>query len=289
MQLSIIIPCFNEEKNLGASLDALIKQQWSEDWEIIISDNGSTDDSMAIANAYCAKNPNIHIVDASHKKGGAYARNTAVKHAKGESIVFFDADDLVAPGWVAAIGNALEDFEFVASRFDNQKISSLDIQRYGRIQEEKLQELWYPPYSPHASGCGLGVRRHLHEKIGGFDESMMRLMDTDYCIRMQQNSVVLQFVPDALIFRRWRDNYGDIFKQGNLWGLHNAFLYKKYRPEGVHMPNAWRKYILGWLKLLRQTPRFRSGQGRAILVYRWGWQIGLFQGSLKFKVAPPAT
>ncbi|MEO1764635.1 MAG: glycosyltransferase, partial [Cyanobacteria bacterium J06629_18] len=69
MQLSVVIPCFNAASTIAAQLEAFTQQQCSETWEIIIADNGSTDESLNIVKQYQQNLPNLRIVDASLTKG----------------------------------------------------------------------------------------------------------------------------------------------------------------------------------------------------------------------------
>lgn len=75
IKLSVIIPCFNVANTLNAQLEALACQQWSEPWEIIVADNGSTDETVASARQYEQKLSNLRIVDASSRRGASHARN----------------------------------------------------------------------------------------------------------------------------------------------------------------------------------------------------------------------
>src|SRR5690606_18360027 len=110
-------------------------------------------------------------------------------------------------------------------------------------QQKELNRLWYSPYLLHAGGCGLGIRRSLHEKVGGFDESLPRLMDTDYCIRVQLTGVTLQFVPDALVHVRRRNRGRELFWQARVWARYNTYLYSRYRRPGEAVPRAWSLYF----------------------------------------------
>jgi glycosyltransferase involved in cell wall biosynthesis len=83
-KISIIIPCFNEANHLGGQLAALANQCWSEPWEVIICDNGSTDQSMAVARRYRERMPKLCIVDASDQRGQAHARNIGAQMAQGD-------------------------------------------------------------------------------------------------------------------------------------------------------------------------------------------------------------
>ena len=68
--------------------------------------------------------------------------------ASGDALVFVDADDEVAPGWLEAIGNALRVHDFVASRMDFEKLNTPAMAARMRIHPQRtgLQKLWYPPY-----------------------------------------------------------------------------------------------------------------------------------------------
>ncbi len=93
--VSIIIPVYNSEKNLAASIDSAIAQTWPNK-EIIIVDDGSTDNSYSIAGKY-ANDAAIKVITQKNK-GASVARNTGLKEAKGNYIQFLDADDLLSPG-----------------------------------------------------------------------------------------------------------------------------------------------------------------------------------------------
>jgi len=122
MKLSVIIPCFNAANMIAVQLEALANQQCSEPWEVIASDNGSTDKTVAIVEQYQKKLPNLRIVNSSELRGAAHARNVGALTAAGDALVFCDADDEVAPGWVAAMGEALSKYDFVACRREYNQI-----------------------------------------------------------------------------------------------------------------------------------------------------------------------
>src|ERR1700756_5684791 len=99
MKLSVIIPCYNVGDNIAAQLEALAGQQWSEPWEVIVADNGSTDNSLQVVRECARRLPELRIIDASGKAGAAHARNVGARAATGDYLAFCDADDEVAPGW----------------------------------------------------------------------------------------------------------------------------------------------------------------------------------------------
>ena len=69
LSLSVIIPCYNANSTLPVQLNALAAQKWSKRWELIIVDNGSTDNSMDVASSFADCFQSFKIVDASSRKG----------------------------------------------------------------------------------------------------------------------------------------------------------------------------------------------------------------------------
>lgn len=208
--------------------------------------------------------------------------------ASGDALVFVDADDEVAPGWLEAIGNALRVHDFVASRMEFEKLNIPSTAKQMRThpQRKGLQKLWYPPFLPHAGSCGLAVKRSLHEAVGGYDESFLRVMDTDYCLRIQGLGISLQFVSDALVHVRCREMAGASFRQVCLWGEYNTLIYKRHRPADSMELWRWKNHFRSWVEILRNISKMQSPQGRAELSWRLGWQVGILKGSIKHMVPP---
>lgn len=284
VKLSIIIPCFNGEETLGEQLAALAAQTWDEPWEVIVADNGSTDGSAVIVETFQSQMPHLRLADASAKKGRGFARNLGVDVAHGDYLAFCDADDVVAPGWVAAIGNALKEHAFVASRFDFEALNPPEVlSSRNHAQYSSLQSYTYPPFLPHAGGCGLGVRRSVHEGVGGFSEDLVRLQDTDYCWRVQLAGYSLTFISEAAIFVRFRTEPKFIYRQARENGEANVFLYKLYRPKGMP-PLSWKEGLVAWVKVAQTLPQLWNADKRNRWLWQFGWRCGRLLGSLKHRV-----
>lgn len=288
MKLSIVIPCHNSASTVGAQLEALASQRWSGSWEVLFADNGSTDASRAVAESYASQLPNFRIVDASARRGASFARNEGARHARGESLVFCDADDEVAPGWVEAIGTALARHDFVCSRFKTDKLNPSWKQRYlGEVQSEGLMTAWYPPYLPFAGGCGLGIKRALFEKIGGFDEALLNCQDTDLCFRVQLAGTPLTFVPDAVVQVRCRSGLWRALQQARRWSMHNVRLAERYRTTSdVPALCSFRTEAARLPRLALKLAHIRRRRDLARWFFELGWTIGMVQESLARKRLP---
>jgi len=284
VKLSVIIPCYNAAATIGAQLDALAEQRWSEPWEIIIADNRSTDTSMDIVAQYRERLPNLRVIDASEQRGPAYAVNRGIDAALGESVLLCDADDVIGPGYIAAMGAALAEHDFVACAIDDTLLNPSWIRKTrGNYQREGIQRYDYPPYLPHAGGGTLGVKRALHHAIGGFDETLLHLQDTDYCWRLQLAGIKLHFVPGTVMHVRYRSSFSSIYRQARNYAEYNVLLYKRYRRRG--MPAlAWRSSMDGWLALVRRAPRIRDKATLGAWIWKLGWRMGRLHGSIKHRV-----
>lgn len=289
VELSVVVPCKNGAAVIGEQLAALSRQHWHRPWEVIVADNGSTDETAAVVERHKESLPNLRLVDASGKSGAAHARNAGVAAARGKAIAFCDADDQVGRGWLAAMGSALEKHHFVAARIEIAKLNRPEIAEVVKNpQGEGLQRVEYPPHLTHASGASLGVRRETHEAVGGFDEDLPYLEDTDYCFRIQMTGIPLHFLPEAVVHYRFKDRPQGLFHQARHWGKYNVLMYKRYR-QHMRLPNPWRRHLSRWRTLVRRAPYALQSEQRVSWVKTLGTQIGTLQGAIKYGVPPVAA
>jgi glycosyltransferase involved in cell wall biosynthesis len=282
VKLSVIIACFNGGEILASQLGALSMQKWRKKWEVIIADNGSTDNSRQIIERFKPILPNLRIVEAKEKRGAAYARNMAIQQALGDCFAFCDADDQVGDGWVANIGEALEEFDVVVSKLDDRKLN-----------QQWLRDLWessadcslqsFLGFLPAAATYGLGFTRQVYERVGVFDESLPRMSDIDYTWRIQLAGFKLQPLPDAVVYYRYRDSLGDMFIQAFLDGQAQVMLYIKYREQGMPWESWWHG-IKAWMWMIRRLPQLRTRLGRGRWLVDAGFLLGRLRGSIKFGV-----
>jgi glycosyltransferase involved in cell wall biosynthesis len=279
--LSIVVPCRNAAPFIGTQLDALARQSSEEEWEVLIVDNDSTDDTRQVAEAYRGRLPHLRLVDASERRGAAYARNTGARAGRGLNVAFCDADDEVGEGWLAAVAKALHDHEAIAFRTDTARLNHGGGKRTIR-QSEGLQPYTYPPYLPY-SGSTIALRRDLFLRLGGFDESMLACEDADLCWRLQHAGVPLVFARDAVVHIRLRESLRAMCRQARLWGEYNVLLYKKYRPLG--MPELPRlQGLRNLIGTARRFPRLARRRTRSEWLWEANWMAGRLVGSVKHRV-----
>ncbi len=283
IQVSVVLACRNAERYLARQLDALAGQSSAEAWELVLSDNGSTDRSRSILEEFRPRFPRLVVIDASACVGPGAVRNAGVRAAQGDRLLFCDADDEVGPGWLAAMSEALKIDGLVAARLDHDVLNE-PWTRPARNPQPGLLET-EPRFLPYTFCAALGVRRSVHESIGGFDESYREAgEDRDYCYRAQLAGTPLVLVPNAVVHYRHRQTALGMYRQARGYGSANVRLYRDYRHLGLGRPPMARA-VVSWVLmparlLLALTTRHRFANWMA----RFGWRRGRLEASIRYRV-----
>jgi glycosyltransferase involved in cell wall biosynthesis len=281
--LSVLITCLNAADTIGGQLEALAAQRWSEPWEVVVADGGSTDETLGVVESFTERLPGLRVVDASDRRGIAHGFNVAAAASRGAYLAFCEADDEVGAGWVSAVAEALRANELVGCPGEPTKLNPSWILA-SRETTPRLERVWFPPFLEHASTLGLGIRRVLFERIGGFDEEFRAMQDADLCFRAQLAGAELVLAPDAVVHYRFRTAFRDIYRQARLYAECFAQLQRKYQPAGTRPRGAWKWPFSHWRPILRQLGGVGDRAGRARLAWLLGWQMGRFRGSVKHRV-----
>ena len=117
--ISFIIPIYNAEQYLAQCIESIFAQRETHEYEIILIDDESTDNSLAIAQAYAGKDSRVIVLTQAHA-GQSAARNLGLHHAKGEYIAFVDADDYLAPDWCQQHMDAIQGVDYVQSGYTKE-------------------------------------------------------------------------------------------------------------------------------------------------------------------------
>ncbi len=169
--LSIIIPAYNEESYLPKLLQS-IKKQGISDYEIIIADYNSKDKTRQIAEKF-----RCNIAKGGKRPG--IGRNNGAKAAKGNLLLFLDADCYLEKGFISSLLKEFRKRKLAVATCFIKPISKRAIDRiYFKIFNTylKLTE----NISPTIGGCCILVKKEIHKKIKGFDEEIRLLEEHDY-------------------------------------------------------------------------------------------------------------
>ncbi len=277
--LSVIIAARNAREVLGAQLDALLGQEWSGRWEIVVADNGSTDGTLELVVDYQRRHPRLRTVDASGGHGAGYARNVALRKVTSEAVAFCDADDVVEPGWVAAMGEALRVEACVGGRIRVDGLNPQWLQRaYYSETPDRLET--FEEIFPFSATCNLGVRRDLALSLGGFAEDWLTGQDIEFCLRLWLHGVELAYLPEAVIQYRYRLGLRALWRRSREYGAVAPAIAARLVEEGVGRPPRFTG-LRQWLWLVRRLPLLRTRAGRARWVVVAGGKVGRLGGSIR--------
>lgn len=174
--VSIISPCYNQEKYLADTIDSVLAQTY-QNWEMIIVDDGSTDDSATIAQSYANKDNRIKYFY-QRNAGPSAARNKGVCKSKGKYLFFLDGDDIIDPIYLRIGVEHMENDAscacfFTAVQYFGGKSGIANVQYSGYKKQLCESSLWC---------CGF-MRRCDFIDVGGFDEKMKGFEDWEFYIR----------------------------------------------------------------------------------------------------------
>jgi glycosyltransferase involved in cell wall biosynthesis len=265
--ISVVVPARNAGAVLGGQLAALCAQSYQGEWEVIVADNGSSDDTAAVARTWIERLPGLRVVPASGTRGPGAARNVGARSAAGDLLAFCDADDRVAPGWVAACETALADADVVAGACDLTTLADPP-------EEPRYFNAGMFEFLPAGLGANLAARRDAFLELGGFDEAMRVGEDIDFCWRSQLAGLRYCESPDAVVVKRVPTRTFEILRKTFLYGRSDAALYSRYRSKGMprHLGRTVR--VPAWL--LRHPHFLLRAQARK----QWAWAGGTYAGRL---------
>jgi glycosyltransferase involved in cell wall biosynthesis len=279
VRLSVVVPTYNSALTLPAQLEALAAQVWEEPWEVVVVDNGSADDSLEVAKEWAGSFPAMTVETELERQGVSAAKNTGARYATGEYVAFVDSDDVVGDGWLAAIGEAVMEHDFVVGALETSLLNEPFVERSRRFgRHEVLLDVY--GFLPFGCGCNMAVLRSIHDEVGGFDETLPYAQDTDYCWRIQLAGHALAAAPEAVLHYRYRTTVGEIFRQASNYGFENVALHKRYLPLGLARPSSISS-LKGWARIVAQLPRALNRQGRLRLAWMLGFKVGRLRGAVR--------
>jgi len=274
--LSVVIAAHNAEATIDAQLTALCEQPWPNGGEIIVADNGSTDQTAAIAENYDSPDLDVRVIDASDRPGAGHARNAGVAESAFDKIAFCDADDIASSKWVNAISCGLEDSPAVGGRLDFERLNpNWAIGSRGRLLASEELPLFDGVF-PVLSSCNLGIQRSVFEELGGFDVDYLRGQDAELSLRLYWSGLEPTYLDDAVVHYRMRATVRDIYIQAKGWGQAQVAL-RSALAEGTHP--TLRTTARSWLWLGARLPLILSRTGRARWAYVAGTRVGAFEGN----------
>ncbi|MGH9563494.1 MAG: glycosyltransferase family 2 protein, partial [Terracidiphilus sp.] len=169
-KLTVIVPVYNGRKHIASCLEGLLASEYS-DFEVIVVDDGSTDDTRLIVEqypVYCLRTPRT--------LGPAGARNMGIGYAQASVVVFVDADVVLPPNALGIIANEFDSDPQMAAMFgsyDDEPMWRDFCSQYKNLMHSFVHQNSNVRATTFWAGCG-AIRREIFMHIGGFDHSRYR-------------------------------------------------------------------------------------------------------------------
>jgi glycosyltransferase involved in cell wall biosynthesis len=205
--VSVVVAAYNYGHLIRETLDSLAAQTYGA-WECIVVDDGSTDDTRAVVEAYREAEPRVRYVRQENARQAA-ARNNGIRHASGDYFQFLDADDLVEPRKFERQVEYLESHADVGLVYSSVRYFSAE---GGGLTHSRQYSVWDDgqPWMPEVSGRGRVllerllpnnimvvnsplVRRSVVETVGEFDPALTPVEDWDYWTRCAAAGFFFQY------------------------------------------------------------------------------------------------
>lgn len=280
MIVSIVIPAYNAATTIAAQLEAVAAQEVETPVEVVVADNGSTDQTRAICQLFVDR-LDLRVVDASRRPGPAAARNVGATAARGDVLLFCDADDVVMPGWAQSLSSAVATGRAAVGSFRLVGAGADDIAT-GWVATQSGLPL-YLGQVPLTYSSNLGVAREDFDRVGGFDEGLRCGEDADLGIRLRSLGCEIGWCPEARVVMRNRLSVGGQFRQFAQYGRWDAAVYRKHRGEALRRPPL-RDALRDWGSLVIHLPRLLSPSRRRSWIVTAGLRVGRIVGSVRERV-----
>jgi N-acetylglucosaminyl-diphospho-decaprenol L-rhamnosyltransferase len=306
MKLSIIIICWNDLGEIGRCLESVYAETTGIDFEVIVTDNGSTDGSVAYVRKHF---PNAQVVESGANLGFGGGNNRGFGVAKGEYVLILNPDTVIrdraiekmvafadrhpqAGAFGCRVLNADGSYQTSARPLPtvwSYLIAALYLRGLGRLSNIFLADT-YVDWEGTAereigfqAGCCILVRGELLKALGGFDERLFhQFEDADLCLRIWKSGNAILYYPGAEITHIGGQNRGR-YPIAVILETHRSryrFFYKHYGKNAVEQIR-WVSLISFWIRLIGYSLLRRFRPSEAIedrlrmyrVIIKWHWQI----------------
>lgn len=257
MIVSIIIPTHNRSDALDLTLASLARQDFTGEWEAIVVNNNSTDDTPQVVAGWQTKFPvSLHLVDET-TPGPAAARNAGAKAALGEYIIFIDNDILVDENFLSLHLETLRAHPkcWFIGRVRNPE--SLRNTPFGRYRDD-LHEVGFTSLPSDkladydgATGQNWAMRREEFFATGGFDEGypIASCEDAELALRARERGFRTMFNPMSVVVHNdWAIDIETFCKRQELYSIPSVLLWTKYGDRSMQLSLVQENGPLRWGK-----------------------------------------
>jgi O-antigen biosynthesis protein len=265
-RVSVVVCSYNGGRTLAQCLDSLAVLDYP-DYEVIVVDDGSTDDTTTILTRY----PQVQVVRQANR-GLSAARNAGLQAATGAIIAFTDADCFADPDWLSQLVYRFERSNAAAVGGPNLAPADGWLSAcVGAAPGQPTHVLESDQVAEHIPGCNMAFRREALQDINGFDPVYRKAGDdVDVCWRLVQAGEWITYAPGAFVWHHRRPTPRAYLRQQAGYGQAEALLRFKHPDRFNHRGDS------KWRGLMYAAP-FQGLRLAGGIIYRGVFATGLFQ------------
>lgn len=243
--ISIVIPTFNGGSRIGNCLNALLNQVGRRDVEILVVDDGSTDDTARVVGSF----PEVRLFSQGNA-GPATARNRGAIEARGAIILFTDDDCVPMPDWLSAMLAPFKDSAVVAAKGTYRTRQKRLTARFVQIEYEDRYRLMAGLDSiDFVDTYSAAFRRDRFLKMSGYDDSfpVACAEDIELSYRMSARGWKMKFAPAAIVYHTHPDGFWRYLKKKYKFAFWRVLAVRKNPAKGVkdsHTPQIMKLQLL---------------------------------------------
>ncbi len=249
-----------------------------------MADNGSTDDTVAVAESYADRFGHLEVVEASARRG----RRLRPQHGMpsgARRVCSCSATAMTSPTATGSRrwprpGSRARSWPDASTRCASPPTPPTATTCHRRRPRQQLRG-----FLPFADSASLGIGRHDLAWVGGFDESFRFSQDVELSWRAQVAGLTFVDAPDAVIFKRGAPKGWIRFRQYHRWGRAATRLYRRYHDQGMpKRPAAHRDPVVGGARDSTRRGAPFDLEERDLAIRQAGWYTGYLAGSIRYRV-----
>ncbi|MAF13992.1 MAG: hypothetical protein CMI53_03820 [Parcubacteria group bacterium] len=223
--VSVIVPVYNGASTLVRCLESLASQTYS-NYEVIVVDNNSTDKSKDIINSYENRNKKFRYIFESKKSRGN-ARNTGIKNAKGEILLFTDADCIVPNDWIGVLIRTINQGAHAATGGSVDLVNNYWTKNVQFFDSKFNKKLTSNGLIDHVDTKNFAIKSELIKGLM-FDGSLGAMEDFEFYLRLKKKNIAINFLSEVEVGHHHNSSFSKVIKLNFIRGFWVAKIYQKH-------------------------------------------------------------
>lgn len=202
-KVSVVIANFNSEKYISAAIESILSQTF-EDFELIIVDDKSSDDSISIIKRFCQKDHRIILIEQSENLGVTPTRQNGIMQARGMYVAILDSDDISLPNRLeeqVSILDGFADVVLVSSHYGVIDQNGILKRKQKKVHENQAAIKWFMTFGNCFAHSTIMFRLQTAIELGGYDQNIKRGLDMELSSKLLTKGKAYT-IPKTLVY--WR-------------------------------------------------------------------------------------